>query len=270
MAGCWWHGGVLEGGVAAAMVAGTAALAGWPLDGPLLALAFCGTLLVYHLDRTPALSPEDRRDHPARWRWRRRHGWGATALALGAAGGACAAVPYLRPQTLAAGAVLAVPAAAYALPVFRSGRGGAQRLKDAAGPVKPFAVAAAWAGASVLMPVLEAGRPLTEAGSLLMLLAGYRFLFVLPNLLLADAADRAGGAPRRLRRGAAGALGTALAGGALAFFFFDAPLLLAVDLAGPALLLGLLASGRSGRRLARAADLAMLGPALTAVLAGLA
>ena len=278
LAGCWWHGGVLEGSVAAAMVAGTAALAGWSLDGPLLTLAFCGTLLVYYLDRTPALSPEDRHDHPARWRWRHRHERWATALAMGAAGGACAMLPYLRLQTLAAGAVLAVPAAAYALPRPGSEKdagGPALRFKDI-GAAKPFAVTAAWAGASVLMPALETGPPLAEAAPLLVLLAGYRLLFILPNLLLADAADQAGASrwpPRRLRRLATRIAAATVAGGGLALALCGAPLLLAVELAGPVLLLGSVAGrsatgGRSGRSLARRADLAMLVPALSAALAG--
>ncbi|PSR00434.1 MAG: hypothetical protein BRD48_01075 [Bacteroidetes bacterium QS_9_68_14] len=260
---------MLEGSVAAAMVAGTAALAGWPLDASLLALAFCGTLLVYYLDRTPALSPEDWRDHPARWRWRHEHRRWAAALALGAAGGACTALPYLRPQTLAAGTVLAGPAAAYALPLFggREGRP-ARRLKDI-GAAKPFAVASAWAGASVLLPALESGPPLGAATPRLGLLVGYRMLFVLPNLLLADAAALAGDrraallrSPRRLRCLAAGALALALAGGGLAVALGGAPLLLVAELPAPALLLAGVATRPAGRPLARAADLAMLAPAL--------
>ena len=307
--GGWWHGGVLEGSVAAAMVAGTSALAGLPLDGPLLVLAFCGTLLVYHLDRTPVLSPEDRLNHPARWRWRRTCGGQAATLAGLAALGACWALPQLRMRTLAAGFALAGPAAAYALPLFGSDDGGnlgddlggggsaKRRLKDV-GPAKPFIVAAAWALGSVGMPALEASAPAsagsagaTGAAAPLALLASYRFLFVLPNLLLADAADRDGDAraglrtvattaaraPRRLRRAAVGVWGACAGGGALAGVVFDAPGLLAVDLAALLALLGgaLLVGRRWGahgpsttdRLLARAADLAMLGPGVTAAAA---
>lgn len=283
LAGCWWHGGALEGSVAAAMVAGTGALAGLPASAPLLLLAFCGTLLVYHLDRTPALSPEDRFNHPARWQWRQQHGVVAGALAAGAALGALWALPSLRVRTLLAGAVLAVPAAAYALPVFRGrdggGPAGARRLKGI-GPPKPFAVAGAWAAASVLLPALEASASRAALGPVLVLLAGYRFLFVLPNLLLADAADRAGDAraglrtaatdwpKRRLRCLAISALAAAIASGALALLLFGAPLRLAVDLAGPVLLLALVLS--STHRLVHAANLVMLWPAVTAAMAGLA
>jgi 4-hydroxybenzoate polyprenyltransferase len=282
--GCWWHGGVLEGGVAAAMVAGTGALAGLPLDGPLLVLAFCGTLLVYHLDRTPVLSPEDRFNHPARWRWRRAHGGQAAALAGTAMLGACWALPQLRGRTLGAGFFLAVPAVAYALPVLANvsggGSGDRRRLKDV-GPAKPFVVAAAWALGSVGLPALEAGASLTASAGTLALLACYRFLFVLPNLLLADAADRDGDArtglrtvatmypSQCLRRGAIGALAACVAGGALALLWAETPrLLLAVDLAGPLLLLPVLLATRAPHcRRARLADLTMLGPALTALVA---
>lgn len=260
--------------MAAAMVAGTAALAGLALDGPLLLLAFCGTLFVYHLDRTPALSPEDRFNHPARWRWRHQHGRVGAVLAAGALLGACWAASHLHLRTMAAGAVLAVPAGAYALPVLSSRGGGARRLKDI-GAVKPVAVAAAWAGASVALPVLEAGVSVAAAAPTLILLGGYRFLFVLPNLLLADAADSEGDAraglhtagtswpPARLRHLSAGVLGGAVATGVGALLVLGTPPLLAVDLAGPALLLALVLSGLPARRLSRAADAVMLWPAVT-------
>jgi 4-hydroxybenzoate polyprenyltransferase len=166
--------------------------------------------------------------------------------------------------------VLAGPAAAYALPLFRGREDRpARRLKDI-GAAKPFAVAGAWAGASVLLPALESGLPLGAATPLLSLLVGYRMLFVLPNLLLADAAALAGDraallrSPRRLRRLAAGALTLALAGGGLAVALGGAPLLLAAELPAPALLLAGVATRPASRPLARTADLAMLAPALPA------
>ena len=268
LADWWWHGGVLEGSVASAMVAGTATLAGLPLDGPLLLLAFCGTLLVYHLDRTPALSPEDRRNHPARWRWRRRHRKESLLLAAGAFLGGCWALPHLHARTLWIGAAFAVPATAYALPVARGGR----RLKEI-GPGKPFAVAGAWAVGSVLLPALEAPVAVTEGAPMLMLWAGYRFLYLLPNLLLADAADhdgdataglRATRAPARLRLLAVGTLGVVLAGGGGGVIAGKVPLLLTVDLVAPAVLVGVVWTGRSPRRLVRVADCAMLWPVVTA------
>lgn len=274
LAGCWWHGGVLEGGVAVAMVSGTGALMGHRPGGAFLLLAFCGTLLVYGLDRTPRLSPEDRLDHPARWRWRKKHPLLFGGLALGALLGALWALSHLGFGILVAGGAFALPALGYALPLFREGR----RLKDV-GPLKPFAVAGAWAAGSTLLPALAGGASLAVPVPVLVFWGGYRFLFVLPNLLLADAVDHEadlGGArhasggghgPRRL---AAGLLGSVVIGGALALFFFQTdPVLVAADLAGPVLLLPFVAVEPSRRRLARAADLAMLGPALTAGAAGL-
>ena len=258
------------------MVAGTASLAGLPLEGPLLLLAFCATLLVYHLDRTPALSPEDAVNHPLRWQWRRRYAGTAAMLAVAAAAGACWALPHLQARTLWAGTVLALPAAAYALPIFRGG----QRLKDI-GPVKPFAVAAAWAGASVVLPAFEADSSLTGAAPELALLAGYRFLFILPNVLLADAADRDGDAraelhttatawsPCFLRRLVEATLGAGLVGGTVALAYLEVPTLLAVDLLGLVAAAGVVAAGGPGRRIARAADCVMLWPAITAAVAWL-
>ncbi|PSQ68815.1 MAG: hypothetical protein BRD29_02900, partial [Bacteroidetes bacterium QH_2_67_10] len=155
-----------------------------------------------------------------------------------------------------------------------------RRLKDV-GPAKPFVVAAAWALGSVGLPALEAGASLTASAGTLVLLAGYRFLFVLPNLLLADAADRDGDArtglrtvatrypSQCLRRGAIGALAACVTGGALALLWAETPrLLLAVDLAGPLLLLPVLLATRAPHcRRACLADLTMLGPALTALVA---
>lgn len=88
------------------------------------------------------------------------------------------------------------------------------------GPGKPLVVAGAWALGATVLPVIEAGQSVTvEVG----LLAGYRLLFILPNVLLADWGDRGGdvaaglqpwterGTGRGLRWGATGLL--LLAGG---------------------------------------------------------
>ena len=57
------------------------------------------------------------------------------------------------------------------------------------GPGKPLVVAGAWALGATVLPVIEAGQSVTvEVG----LLAGYRLLFILPNVLLADWGDRGG------------------------------------------------------------------------------
>jgi 4-hydroxybenzoate polyprenyltransferase len=67
---------------------------------------------------------------------------------------------------------------------------GRRRLK-ALGSLKPIVVAATWAVGAVVLPVVESDAPITfGVGGLVV----YRFLFILPNVLLADWADRTGDA----------------------------------------------------------------------------
>ncbi len=235
------YSGVLEGAIAVAVLLGTGALLGLPPSAPLLALAFCGTLLVYLADRALGLSPEDRFNRPGRLAWVRRHRRGAAALALAAMLGAALTLPLLRPATLWAGAALGGVGLVYVVPVLPRGR----RLKTV-WFLKPVAISAAWAVGGVVLPAVEAGAPLT--GGMAALVA-YRFLFVGANALVADWGDRRGDAraglctvatewpPQRVRQIATAALTLALGGGMAAVLFFGAPPLLLVDLAGPALLL---------------------------------
>ncbi len=57
------------------------------------------------------------------------------------------------------------------------------------GLVKPVVVAGVWAVGSTILPLVEAQGGMGLEG---VLLAGYRSLFILPNVLLADWGDRAG------------------------------------------------------------------------------
>ncbi len=127
----------------------------------------------------------------------------------------------------------------HVLPLLPGGR----RLKSA-GLFKPLSVVATWALGAVVLPVVEAGAPLTLAvGGLV----GYRFLLILPNVLLADWADREGDAAagvgswalRWSRRSVQGTstvlLGVALMGAVLAVGW-GAPLLLLLDAVGGVLM----------------------------------
>ncbi len=246
--------GTVVGGLAVALMSGTYALLDLPVDSPLLGLAFCGALMLYQLDRVLTLSPEDRVNQPERMAWverHRRYVWTTIGLA---AVSAALLMPMLRSQTLVVGIVLGTVGLVYVLPVLP----GARRLKSI-GWAKPIAIAGAWTLGAVMLPVIEAGQPLgADAWSL----AGYRFLFLIPNALLADWVDRAGDAraglrtvatqwtPRRIRGVATGALGVALLG-VVAAWMRGAPVLLAVDAIGPVLMLGAVWRAPRWERLAR-------------------
>lgn len=179
-------------GVAMAVVLGTSALLGVAPSVPLVVVAGCAVAAVYHLDRRLSFSDEDRRNRPARRAWYVRHATGSNArlLALGVVVAWAAA--RLRPETWAACGLCLVLAVCYLWPLLPGGR----RLK-AFGAGKPFALAAAWAGAGVALPVIEAGAgvEMAAAGAL----GVYRFFFLLPNFWLSDWPDRHGDAAAGIR-----------------------------------------------------------------------
>lgn len=237
------HSGLPIGGVAAAFMAGTSALLGVPVDAGLLALAFCGTALVYLVDRAANWSPEDAVNRPGQDRWRNQarpviYGE-AAVLALGG----ILALTVVRLETIGAGMAIGLVGALHVVPVLPGGR----RLK-AWSLWKPLTIGLAWAVGSVVLPLVEAGSPVAAWGHVQVVM--YRFLFVVPNVLLADWIDREGDAaaglttagtalPLRTLRilstvSVIGALGMGLGWG----LQFDAVGLWTVDAVGPALLLG--------------------------------
>ncbi len=196
----------------------------------------------------------------------------STVLALG---GALAALPWLQPETLGAGAVLALGSGLYMAPV-----GPRRRRLKSVWYLKPVVIGGAWAVGGVLLPVLEAGVPVAFG---VVALIGYRLLFVLPNALLADWPDRAGDAQAglstvatrltvvQIRRLSSAALLPAFGGGLVAMAAFEAPPLLAVDLVG--LLVMLFVVGRpwpqSRLFFGLVLDLVVAWPVLTAASAWL-
>jgi 4-hydroxybenzoate polyprenyltransferase len=272
----WWAAVAYDplpiGGIAVALMLGTGALLPFSPSLPLLVAGFCGTALVYAADRTVVPSPEDAVNHPGRRRWVRAHRtWlmGETGLLLVVGGGALA---YLRPTTLLAAGGLGVLVGLHLLPIGRWGR----PLKSV-GVGKPLVVAGAWALGATLLPALEADYG-PNAG--VWALAGYRMLFLLPNVLLADWGDRRGDGAvghdawtanwsgRGLRWVATGLLGLAVAGALVASRMAPVPLLLWIDAAGPLLLLGAvwtLTPNRPGARLVM--DGLIAWPLLTALAA---
>ena len=232
--------GAVPGGIAVALMLGTYALLDVPVHLPLLVAAFCGTLVIYQLDRVLDASPEDRVNRPGRTVWMRQHRSYVWATVIGGAFGSGAMMPLLRWETIALAGGLGLIGGLHVLPLLP----GARRLKTF-GRIKPAMIAAVWAIGAVALPLVEAGMSLTlGAGALLV----YRFGFVGANLLLADAADREGDRraglssiatrwhPAQIERLVRGMLVVIIAGGGLAIGAFGAPFLLAVDLIGPLLM----------------------------------
>jgi 4-hydroxybenzoate polyprenyltransferase len=260
------------GGIAVALLLGTYALLGLPVSVPLLVAGFCGAAFVYGADRGLVAAPEDALSHPRRRQWVRTHTRWLRGEVTGLLLVGAAALPFLNATTLIGVGAAGLLAGLHVLPMGRWGR----PLKSM-GLGKPLVVAAAWALGATVLPVLEAGRPVTpEVGGL----AGYRLLFILPNVLLADWGDRDGDAAAGLRTwtrsgmgpglrwGATGLLG--LAGGlaaVLACTSVPAGLLL-VDALGLAWMLGAVwgaAPARPRHRLVL--DLLVAWPLVTALVA---
>ncbi|WP_103029018.1 hypothetical protein [Salinibacter altiplanensis] len=170
------------GGVAVALLMGTHGLFGLPVDLPLLVVGFCGASLVYAADRGWGTAPEDRINRPERVAWSQSHRDWLTIETGGllALGGAL--LPYLEWETLLCTAGLGSVAALHVWPWDGS-------RPVLIGLAKPGAIAATWAAGGALLPFVEAGAPI---GAETLLFVGYRTLFILPNLLLADWEDRGG------------------------------------------------------------------------------
>jgi 4-hydroxybenzoate polyprenyltransferase len=254
---------------------GTYALLEIPLSGPLLTLAFCGTVLIYQLDRVLGLSPEDEVNRPGRTRWMQSHRrYVAATIAVAAVvGGGMLTV--LKPITALVGCGLGLAGVAHVWPLTPGGH----RLK-AWGWVKPLAISGVWAAGAVLLPVLEADRPITVGA---WALVAYRFGMIGVNTLLADWNDRAGDArvglqtvatmqPTAVVFGLAYALlALLLAGGVGAITVGNAPLLLLVDLIGVMLMGGVIWHMRHGATWGRyvALDAVVAWPAITFLIAWL-
>jgi 4-hydroxybenzoate polyprenyltransferase len=172
--------------------------------------------------------------------WVRAHtGWLVLeAAGLFALGGAM--LLYLEPATLLVTGALGAVAGLHVLFPGREGR-------SLRGVPKPIAIAGAWAVGGALLPLVEAGRPVGVGA---VLFCGYRGLFVLPNLLLADWADRAGDAAaglapwaagwtaRQVRWTATGSLLVAAVGAAIWAVVGTSPLLVGIDALGLVLMAG--------------------------------
>lgn len=267
-----YHDPLPVGIVAVGLVLGTYSLFEIPINFALLVAVFSGTSLVYLLDRMWGASPADRINHPERMAWVASHrNWLALEAAVLFASG-CTSVFYLSWGSLIAAVVLGAVAGLHVLPdeagVFQRG-----------GIAKPLSIAGAWAVGGTILPLVGADHIL-GAGALLFAL--YRFLFILPNLLLADWADRWGDAQaggrtwasglsaRRVRWVATGPLGVALCGAGLWAIASPRPTFVVVDAVGIVLMLGVV-WGLNVDRPSHSflADLVVGWPAVAALVTGM-
>lgn len=266
------HAPLPVGGIAVALTCGTLSLLRLPVDVPLLGLAFCGTTLIYLVDRVLGRSPEDHVNQPGRLNWARHYqGWIRAQVGF-LCTGVVLSFPLLQWNTLGAAALLGGIGGVH-LWSGLSGSGGAVMARL----FKPLAVAGTWAVGAVVLPVIESGGSLSVP---VLGLVIYRLLFILPNVLLCDWGDRAGdvaaglqpwteeATARGVRWGASGLLLLAVAGAAGATTVHPQPVLLGVDAIGPLLMLGAVWTadpGRAGHRLVL--DLLVGWPVVTALVA---
>lgn len=270
LVGALYHDPAPVGVVAVSLLLGTYGLFGRPVDLPLIVAGFCGVTVVYAADRAWGNSPEDRANRPERVAWVRAHrDWLAIETAgLFALGGAM--LPYLGRESLFWTALLGGVAALHVWPWGR-----ARPLLR--GFAKPGAIAGAWAVGAGVLPLVEAGD---SVGAGALLFCAYRALFILPNLLLSDWADRQGDADvglmpwasrwtlRRTRWVATGLLLTAALGAVVWMAVGTMPLLVGIDAGGLGLMGGAVWGLDPSRpRGAFLADLVVAWPLVTALAA---
>lgn len=173
--------------VAAGLTLATIVALGIEPSAWVLALVTSGAYLIYVVERAWLMGPEDVHNHPDRVAWIVRHRSGMILTTMGAvAVHALALSRVASVQLIPIVALLVAVAGVYCLPILPGG----ERLKSI-WFLKPFIIAAAWSLGTVVLPALVVGQ--LEPG-LIYTLCFYRFLFLLPNTLLADVPDVAGDA----------------------------------------------------------------------------
>lgn len=267
------HTNLYIGLIAVSFILGTYALVGLPVSVPLLLLGFCGAFLVYHIERGWGWAPEDMYNHPDRVSWMRAH----RGYFWGAIGAACVfsvlAFPALRPETFGWCVALGAVSLFYMAPLLPGGRRG-----KSVWFLKPLFISSGWAVGGVLLPAVQAGAAITWTT---LAFATYRFLFILPNAVIADVPDREGDArvglqtaatmlsERAIRLLAAGSLILALAIGLGLAFHQRVRILFLIDLIGPLMMLAATLRPYAASRWLNGAgiDLIVAWPAVTALAA---
>lgn len=164
--------------VAVALAGATYSLLDSALNDFVVLLCFCGATVVYVFDRLFS-DRADHTNHPRRTRWfemnRERVTWISRLLAI-----SCLPLLWLlnTDQILLAILLVAV-GLGYVIP---------PRPLRSLGRIKPFLIAAAWTAGVVGLPALEYGTGLCES----LMLASYRFVYLVPNTLIADVVDADG------------------------------------------------------------------------------
>ncbi|MEM8485138.1 MAG: hypothetical protein AAF564_06290 [Bacteroidota bacterium] len=224
--------------VALGLLSGTSTLFGTGFSVPVVLAGCCGAFLLYQLDRGWLPGKEDGANQPERVAWIARHHmyvWSSCAFALLAG---LIGTAFLSGAALLAGALLAGCGFAYVLPLRK-------RLKRI-WYVKPVAIAGAWALGGVALPLVEMNFAMAPV---VLIFLGYRFFFILPNVLLADWQDRLGDEQaglhslamlvdeRMLRLMAAGSALVAIMLGGWCGVLLGWSALFFIDLAGPLLML---------------------------------
>lgn len=224
--------------VALGLLAGTSALFDVALSIPVLIAGSCGAFLLYQLDRCWFSGQEDEANQPLRVAWitqHKRYVWLSSGAALTAG---LIGAGLLTDTVRFVGMLLACCGVAYLLPLQK-------RLKRI-WYVKPAVIAGAWALGAVALPIVAASVSFTSA---VIVFLGYRFFFIVPNVLLADWQDTAGDHlaglnslamfvdERTLRLIAAASAVFALVFGIWAGQLLAWPMLYYLDLLGPLLML---------------------------------
>lgn len=227
--------------VAIGLMTGSAALLGQSLSWPLLAASGAGAFLIYLIDRAWLVHQEDPINQPERVAWYTDHplyaasAFGIASIVLGLA------VFQLSRFVVFSGGLLGLAGIAY----LKSYGNTRSRLKSH-WLFKPLSIAGAWTLGAIILPAFAFGWSFDVQ---LLVLAIYRFTFILPNVILADWPDRVGDAAASLnslavikgdvavRRWATGLASLALTIGIGQLLYFSWPMPYWVDLGGPLLMI---------------------------------
>jgi len=170
--------------VASGLILGTYAIVGMNPEYWYALLGASGALLVYHTDRAFFTAREDADNAPHRIAWYRHHRSYLVVSSVVATICAIWSATHIHTEVLLAGSVLGLAGILYSIPLpFTS-----LRLKDVQ-VLKTLLIVSCWVIGGVILPVWST-VPVQAA----LFLAGYKFLYVIPNVLMAEWVDRSGDA----------------------------------------------------------------------------